>query len=249
MKIAIPERNEALERALHPELLPHLDALLAILEMAIDLNPEPEALEAFIREDEAWTAAWSWADGLLRTERASGFGGNAYAVPFLHPDTCARLVSRARQLGEKGAWEPAEDEQPAYQIPEIVLAEHDERLHEILAAMVKYMDIFHLILYQAIPQSVRRIQFTKYAQGDTERGNWHHDRESDFTVVVSLNPGSFSGGGTDLRLTPTEYLTLQPLPAGYALLFNGKQLQHRGRPVEAGERHLLTFWLDSHPVA
>lgn len=245
----LPERNDALERSLHPEFLQHLPQLLEIISMALDLQPEPEQLLAYISEDEEWNQAWTWATTIVTTNRISCLGGNAYGVPFLHPAVCAKLVDRAEQLAGPDGWQPAADEELPYQIPELVVAEHDPRLHAILANLAKYLDVWHLILYQAVPQSVSRIQFTKYTPEATAHGNWHHDRDSDYTAVVSLNPDNFTGGGTDLKVTPTRSDAVQPLPAGYAMLLNGRQLQHRGRRVESGARHLLTFWLDSHPVA
>lgn len=236
---------EAFERALHPDFLEHLPALQEIIEMARDMDPEPEQLEAYIAEDEDWAKAWTWANEVVTHNRVSCLGGNAYAVPFLNPSVANNLKNLAIKMGDEHGWRPNAEEESPYQIPEIVVSHYDQRLHDLLAAQAKYLDIWHLILYQCVPNKVSSIQFTKYSPEDTAHGNWHHDRDSDFTAVVSLNPDEFVGGGTDLKLTPTSYHTVPPLWAGYALLLNGKQLQHRGRRVEEGTRYLLTFWMES----
>lgn len=233
------------EKALHPDFLARLPALQEIIDMAKEMDPEPGQLQAYIDEDEEWSAAWAWAMDVVTHNRVSCLGGNAYAVPFLHPGVAENFKQLAIKLGEEHGWKPNADEETPYQIPEIVLKHCDPRLHELMAAQAKYLDVWHLILYQAVPNKVSSIQFTKYSPEDTANGNWHHDQCSDFTAVVSLNPGEFVGGGTDLKLSPTQVHAVPPLPAGYALLLNGKQLQHRGRYVEEGTRYLLTFWMES----
>lgn len=235
----------AFENALHPEFLAHLPALKEIIEMAKDMDPEPEQLNEFIQQDEDWATAWNWAVSVVSNNRVSCLGGNAYAVPFLHPDVANNFKKLAIKMGDEHGWKPNAEEERPYQIPEIVIAHHDQRMHDLLATQAKYLDIWHLILYQTVPESVSSIQFTKYSPEDTAHGNWHHDKCSDFTAVVSLNPGEFVGEGTDLKLTPVAIHTVPPLPAGYAMLLNGKQLQHRGGRVTEGTRYLLTFWMES----
>ena len=245
MSNAVSDQQKALERALHPEFRKYVTALEDIIDMAQTLTPSPEDLRAFIDEDEEWKEAWSWALSVLENNRVSCLGGNAYGVPFLHPDVARNLMIQGIAMGEEHGWKPNDEEEEPYQIPEIVVSHYNQRFHDLLAAQAKYLDIWHLILYQTIPEKTTSIQFTKYDAEETDHGNWHHDKCSDFTAVVSLNPGDFVGGGTDLRVTPVEFLTVPPLPAGFALLLNGKQLQHRGRKVEQGTRYLLTFWMES----
>lgn len=231
--------------ALHPEFRQHADALLEMIEYAKAETPEPEKLWELIEQDDSWHAAYSWAMTYLVNNRVAGLGGSAYGVPFLHPEVCSKLVAEAVRLGEVHGHRPNLEEDSPYQIPEIVVKHVAPELHEELAGLIEYLNIWFMLIYQVAPTSISSIQFAKYEPNGTAHGNWHHDRDSSFTAVVSLAPELFTGGGTDLRLSPTEFYSVAPLPPGFALIMNGKQLHHRGRAVESGVRHLLVFWLDS----
>lgn len=234
-----------MNESLHPDFARYAGTLLEIIEVAKDINPSPETLAELIKEDDEWNEAYGWAHGVLMSNRVTGLGGSAFAVPFLHPSVCKNLVNAAEQLGEIHGHQPNPIEEGPYQIPEIVIKHVDQPLHDALADMIKYLNLWFMLIYQVEPNSISSIQFAKYEPDGTAHGNWHHDRTSDFTAVVSLNPDDFTGGGTDIRLSPTDYHSIPPLPQGYALLLNGKQVHHHGRAVEQGARHLLVFWLDS----
>lgn len=231
--------------SLHPDLRPHFPALMEIITYAKSADPQPEALLEMIEQDEEWSSAFGWAMSVLTNYRVTGLAGSAFAVPFLHPDVCANLVGEAVRLGEEHGHQPNPEEDSPYQIPELVLKHLDPVLYEHCAELVEVLKVWFLMIYHVAPNSISSIQFAKYEPNGTDHGNWHHDRDSDFTAVVSLAPELFEGGGTDIRLNPVEYHSVPPLPAGYALIMNGKQIQHRGRAVTAGVRHLLVFWLDS----
>lgn len=233
-------------RSLHPELLKHAPALMEIIRCAKEVTDDPEKLAELIEEDHEWLEAYQWAIGTLTANRVTGLAGSAYAVPFLHPDVCANLVAEAVRMGEERGFVPNPEEEGPYQIPEIVVNHADPALHDHLAGLIDYLNIWFLLIYQIVPNSISSIQFAKYEPNGTAHGNWHHDRDSDFTAVVSLAPDLFEGGGTDIRLSPTLHHSVPPLPAGYALIMNGKQILHRGRAVTEGTRHLLVYWLDSH---
>ena len=234
-----------MSQLLHPLLRQHAPALLSLIDMAKETNPEPEELERLIEANPAWATSYQWVISTLMENRLQAMGGNVYAVPFLDPSVCKRLIEQSDKIAEDGGWRrnPAEDS--PYQIPEIVLEKRDKTLFNVLAGLIKYLDIYHSILYQNRPTSISSIQFTKYSPDGVSAGNWHHDLDSDFSAVVSLDPEMFEGGGTDVKLAPTLYHHIPPLPQGYALLFNGKMIHHRGCEVTKGSRYLLTYWLDS----
>lgn len=231
--------------SLHPDFRSHAPVLLEMIEYAKANQPEPEKLAEMIEEDAEWLASWNWAHNLLCSSRVTGLGGSAFAVPFLHPEVCANLVDEAVLLGERHGHRPNPEEGSPYQIPEIVVKHVAPELHDKLAELIPYLNIWFMLIYQVTPQSISSIQFAKYEPTGTAHGNWHHDRDSDFTAVVSLAPQLCKGGGTDIRLNAVEHVSVDPLPAGYALVLNGKQILHRGRSVTEGVRHLLVYWLDS----
>lgn len=230
--------------SLHPDFRRHAPALIEIIECAKDLRPEPEKLDELICEDDDWKAAYQWALAVLTENRVTGLGGSVFAVPLLHPDVCRNLVGEAMRLGEQYGHRPNLEEEGPYQIPEIVVEHADKELHAELVKLIRYLNVWFMLIYQMEPASISSIQFAKYEPSGTGHGNWHNDRDSSFTAVVSLAPDLFDGGGTDIMLSPVDYFSIPALPAGYALILNGKQIRHRGRQVTAGERHLLVYWLD-----
>ncbi|MND38623.1 hypothetical protein D3C76_47710 [compost metagenome] len=224
---------------LHPELRQHLPTLQEILTCAKEVTDDPERLAELIAEDEAWLSAWRWARDILLQNRVTGLGGSAFGVPFLDPGYCDELVATAERV------EPLANqaEAAAYQIPEIVLKHRLPELYAEVSSLIEFLNVWFLLVFQAEAAAIASLQFAQYAPNGTAHGNWHHDRDSDLSAVVSLAPERFTGGGTDLRLSAVDYHSVPPLPKGYALIFAGKHLHHRGRAVEDGIRHLLVMWL------
>lgn len=168
---------------------------------------------------------------------------NAYGVPFLAPEYCDKLLVEAAQLAE---YKVNEDEEQPYQIPELVVHEHCQTLATGL--QVLFDDVFTpvcIVLYGFCPQVLRSVQFAKYTPDNTARGNWHVDADSDITVVASLAPELFEGGGTALKTGAIGTAVVDKLPKGHALLFHGKTTLHKGLPVTSGVRDLLVFWSET----
>ncbi|QRE00634.1 hypothetical protein [Pseudomonas phage Itty13] len=228
---------------LHPDLRTHLPALLEIITCAKEVTDDPERLTELIEEDSDWLAAWTWARDLLLSNRVTGLAGSAFGLPLLDPAYCDELVAHAERLGKEVGHRPNPEEESPYQIPELVLAHVAPELHAEVVELISFLNVWFLLIYQIEARGIASIQFAKYEPNGTAHGNWHHDRDSDLTAVVSLAPELHLGGGTDVRMSPVDYLSVPPLPKGYALVFDGKHIQHRGRAVEAGVRHLLVFWL------
>lgn len=234
-----------LKQSLHPEFLAHVDGLQGLISWATEERPEPEDLAEAILANERWQESYEWAMATLMQGRIDGLAGCVYSVPFLSPDFCGSLISQSEILAVNGGWRTNEGEERPYQIPEIVVSQRDQLLHDALESLIPFLNAWFALIYHTVPQSINSIQFTKYTPNDIAGGNWHHDLDSDFTAVVSLAPSMFEGGGTDVRISPIHYIRVPPLKPGYAMIFNGKQIQHRGCPVTSGSRYLLTYWLDS----
>ena len=98
--------------------------------------------------------------------------------------------------------------------------------------------IFYAI-WQRSCAGIATIQIANYNLKDKVQGAWHHDHHADVSVVVPLNTGDYSGGGTEFH----KYGKVDPLPTGHALMFPSFTNMHRGLPVEFGDRYLLVFWL------
>jgi hypothetical protein len=183
-----------------------------------------------------------WA-GLVRNGPLQYHGG-FFTCPVLSAEGCEHFLYLADD--EARSFEPNTDEQPEYQIPELVLtggymASAMELAEEVL------WPLFH-IMYGAAPNHFSSIQLARYKSGVGT--GWHHDTDSEASAVISLAPGRHTGGGTALRpagaLAPA--VTLPPLPQGSALLFNGRTTLHRGLPTTTGERNLLVYWMMHNEV-
>lgn len=228
---------------LHPLLRQHLPVLLEIITYAKEVSDDPDTLMGLIDEDAEWAEAYTWARDLLLSNRVTGLGGSAFGVPLLDPEYCDELVAHAERLGEEVGHQPNPEEDSPYQIPELVLAHIAPELHAEVAGLIEHLNVWFLLIFQLEARGIASIQFAKYEPNGTAHGNWHHDRDSDLTAVVSLAPERHEGGGTDVRMSAVDYMSVDPLPKGWALVFDGKHIQHRGRSVASGVRHLLVFWL------
>ena len=219
------------EAWLHSELRLHLPALQRMSRTLDEGNHDVDGLHRVLFTEER--AALRWInDHTIRP--------GIYTMPFLSPEYCDLLLAEANVMS---GYEVNPGEEIPFQIPELVLQERCITLAECLST------IFHEVygpicnvLMGIDPTELRTVQFAKYQPNEVGHGNWHVDVDSDVSVVVSLNPGEFTGGGTDLRTGPLASIEVPALPKGHALLFNGKTTLHRGRAVTEGRRDLLVFW-------
>lgn len=216
------------EAWLHSELRLHLPALQRISRTLEDSGHSTEMV-LFTEERAAlrWLNKYTIRPGI-------------YTMPFLSPEYCDLLLAEARVMAE---YEVNDAEDVPFQIPELCVQEYSIELATCLSKLFHnvYGPVCN-ILMGVEPEELRTVQFAKYQPHAVGHGNWHVDIDSDITVVVSMNPGEFTGGGTDLRTGPLASIQLDPLPKGHALLFNGKTTLHRGRAVTEGRRDLLVFW-------
>lgn len=219
---------------LHKELRLHLPAIQRMARALDDGKQEPSALTPEL--DGPAIKALTWInDHTIRP--------GIFRLPYLSPEYCDLLVVEADKMGKELGYTPNEEEELAYQIPELLLKELCMPLFNGLDVLQeRVIHPFSLLMYGQAAQCSRSIQFARYEPNGTSHGNWHHDADSDITTVVSLNPEAFEGGGTDLRTGPLASIHVDKLPKGHALIFNGKNVLHRGCRVESGRRDLLVHW-------
>ncbi|WYW04323.1 2OG-Fe(II) oxygenase [Pseudomonas phage vB_PpuP-Kurepalu-1] len=225
------------EAWLHPQLRHHLPALTSMARLAEEHGNNIEPLADSITEP-GHLAALQW---LERHKLLTG----VYSIPMFCPYYCDLLVAEADKMGEEVGYEPNPAEEAAFQIPELVLSTICPTLFTGLSVLFeRAANPLCQLLYGEAPCVHSSIQFARYEPRGTSHGNWHTDQDSDTTLVISLQPEKFSGGGTDIRTGPLSFETIPKLPKGHGLLFQGRATLHRGRAVRSGRRDLLVFWTE-----
>lgn len=239
-----PLRNvylgHCLEKWIHPRCLEVLPGLNTVGRVAEDYsyNLTDTELHAHVSEDN-----WRYF------QRALGLphyhSALAWSVPVFSGEFCDALLAEQEHMVYMGTTPTVNpDEDLAFQIPELVLPQLCPALargiHETsVAALYPWLRME----YQCVPDDVASIQLANYSPRGTQGGNWHHDSDADYTAVVSLNPGCFTGGGTEIKTGLCWSQRVPVLPKGHALIFPGKHVMHRGLQVLGGDRWLLVFWL------
>lgn len=209
---------------------------------AAAVEAEPDQLSAILNSNEEYATAYREAIDTLLNNCVSTLAGPVYSIPMLTPESCDRIVESAKKYG----YDVNEEEGVAYRIDEAVLQVKDPDLYDALGrTLLPVLNSWSLLVYQRPVTRVASFQVAKYTPGGTKMTGFHHDRDSDVTAVISLNPGDFTGGGTDVRVMAHRSHYISPLPKGHALFFNGKAIHHRGAEVMSGERYLLVCWLES----
>lgn len=214
--------------------------LRGLLADAVAIEASPAEISVMLQDPEvrsAYEHALSTLGGSVRFTMA----GPVYTIPMLSPEFCDEIVRRARGY----TYDVNEEEGLAYQIDEAVLQEKDPELYDRLGELLPVLNVWSLLVYQRPVTRVSSFQIARYTPDGTDQTGFHHDKSSDITAVISLNPGEFEGGGTEVRVRPDLAELVPPLPKGSALFFNGKMIHHRGAQVTSGERYLLVCWLES----
>lgn len=214
--------------------------LRELLADAVSIEATPEDIRDMMSNEQvrsAYEQVLSQLGGSVRFTMA----GPVYTIPMLSPEFCDEIVRRARSY----AYEANEAEGLDYQIDEAVLQEKDPELYDQLVELLPVLNVWSLLVYQRPVTRVSSFQIARYTPDGTNQTGFHHDKSSDITAVISLNPGEFEGGGTEIRVRPDLAELVPPLPKGSALFFNGKMIHHRGAKVTSGERYLLVCWLES----
>lgn len=227
------------EAWLHPELRRHLPALEHIAHVLTEGGHNIEALIPEVKGDVFKALAW------LHGHRLED--STVYTIPFLSPAYCDALVLEARKFERDIGYTPNDAEDVEYQIPELTLQDNCPSLAACLEVLFTRAIVpISKVVHNPNDIVLRSIQLARYEPHAVGHGNWHTDEDSDLSVVVSLAPELFAGGGTDLRTGPMNLLHVPKLSKGHALMFHGKTTLHRGCHVDQGRRDLLVFWSEYH---
>ena len=167
------------------------------------------------------------------------YSSGIYSFPLLTKKSCENLLTIAR----KENYTPNEEEPEEAQIPEVLLQNIDEEMFYRMSLLFGVITaVLGQLLYQISPEVLHTVQFAKYTVDNTREGAWHIDRDSDVTLVLSLNDDHESLGTVIKPYGFGKEIFVPQLPAGHAMLFRGKNYMHKGLPVLAGERNILVFW-------
>ena len=219
-------------RYLHPALRQHIPGIAALAEIGQMMDWDVDAMLAYTTKHVHVLAAWRW---LTSRQVAPG----VFDIPYYSAEFCDRLLL---ELQDK-EFARNEMEDVNFQIEELVLGNELPDLFETCETLFAVaMQPVLALLFSQDDSDLTSIQAAKYNPEEVSHGNWHFDQDSDHTVVVSLNPNDFKGGGTELRTGPFTVQYIPPLPKGHALLFMGRTTLHRGLYVEEGDRMLLVHW-------
>lgn len=187
-----------------------------------------------------------WALQTLTGGRIDLLTGAAFIVPVLSEEYCAKIL----KWSNSKRWSENIEESEAYRMPEMILAEHDPRMDAKVKEVLLYgLAPWMQILFGKLPDDWNSVQLTKYNPVERSGGNYHVDSTSDYTAVIAMNTGEFEGGGTMLYDGCMREVFVPPLPTGYALVFRGKDIFHKGCHVKSGDRMLLTIWCEDKPCA
>ena len=163
-----------------------------------------------------------------------------YTVPSFRRSWCKMMVKEINYMQKEIGFEANEDEDALRRIPEIVLREKCPELYQNMWFVVRtVLNPIIMAIWQRSCPDPASIQIANYNVKETDKGHWHHDESADISIVVPLNTGSYTGGGTEFH----NHGKLKPLPNGHGLIFPSFTHSHRGLPVGEGDRYLLVFWL------
>lgn len=228
---AIPSKDKY-----HPSLKPHLGTIQEMGRVAEECN----GLTSKDFSNPGWLAALGQVVTEYRADRgAEAWSSGVYSIPFLHPDYIQDLLTEITLM----SFAVNPDEEAEVQIPEITLQDTCPSLFNCLYSMfVHVVNPLSKVLYQLEPKFMRSIQFAQYTPEEVSKGHWHHDKDSDITLVVALTD-HHKGGGTMVKPQGLgEPFEVPQLPVGHAMLFQGSKTLHQGLPVTEGTRNLLVFW-------
>lgn len=249
---AIPSKDK-----LHPALKANIPIFEQMAQAAedrhglifADLRERPEwhkALHRTITEHGSICASLPAVYDLTRLlpDPEGRFTSGVYSFPFLRPEYVEDLLNEVAAM----SFEVNAEEDALVQIPEITLQDNCRSLHDCLHSLFQYaVKPLAAILYGLEPKFMQSIQFAQYTPENTAHGHWHHDEDSDITLVVALTDHHVGGGTMVKPQGLGEAFEVPQLPVGHAMLFQGSRMLHYGLPVTEGARNLLVFWSTLRP--
>ena len=149
-------------------------------------------------------------------EYVTNHGHDIYSVPLFTQEFCDTMLDEIENMKRHFDFEPNADEDTLRQIPEIVLHEKcPELFNSMLGVVFNVMNPIFMSIWQRYSNGAATIQIANYNVRDKKQGAWHHDQTADISMVVPLNTGDYTGGGTEFH----GRTTVKPLPNGHALFF------------------------------
>lgn len=213
--------------------------LVDFIHQCAEREADPDDVEGMLLTNKEACNDYFDATNEMRHGMITTFAGNVYKLPVMSAQECDDIVAEAAGY----SFAPNQAEGREYQIEEAMLEIVDPMLYRhLIRTLLPKLNAWCLMINSTPITKVESLQIAKYRPEGTQGTGWHHDRVSDFTCVISLDPRAFEGGGTGVRTSPHDWILVPPLGKGYGLVFNGKTIQHRGLPVTKGERLLLVCW-------
>ena len=162
---------------------------------------------------------------------------SAFVLPVLSPEGCQAILDRAHAYD----WSENHDgEAEPYRMLEAVYAAVDPEFGTMLhSVLMSGLAPWWMMTRGRLPTRTASLQLAQYSADDRAGGEFHRDRDSNYSCVISLNPDEYEGGGTDIRDGLIGEFHLPRLPQGYGLFFDGRGIIHRGRARHP--RHAQAF--------
>ena len=193
----------------------HWDAYMhPIIQALVDVEATPDICSDVV--DPYVRAMYNHLDAGM----VVGWSGTVHRLPFISLAQCSDILAMA------GEYQVNPDEDEDYQIPEFPLpADFD----------MSFIDDWTVLAYQGLFRG--HAQLARYEGGETQ---FHHDMDSELTVVINLTASA--SGGTGIRTAVHRVTNIDPLPIGHGIMFPGRLVHHRGLRCY-GQRNLLVLWL------
>ncbi len=165
---------------------------------------------------------------------------SAFVLPVLSPEGCEAILARSEGYDWR---ENIDAEDEPYRMKEAVLAKVDPDYHSFIrSVLMTGASPWMLMITGRLPSVLETIQLAQYSADERAEGCAHIDRNSDYSVVINLNPGDYEGGSLIMRDGLIGDFEVPKLPTGYGLFFDGSKVMHHGAKVTKGTKKILVVW-------
>lgn len=187
---------------------------------------------------EGWDASTN-PEQFALNEVIQRIGSEIYAMPMFSKEFVEMTMNEIQNIKENSGFSVNEEEKPEARIEEFVLRHMCPGWHLSMMQLIlaKINIIYSFLFGRPVVDGI--VQLANYNPKGVNQTCWHHDNDSDVTMVCPLNTGAYKGGGTEFF----NRGKIDPLPDGHALIFPAYGHLHRGITTESGDRYLFVFWL------